>query len=68
MRELARAVGHPFTLGYALHHTGLLHQCCRLGTEVQAAGEESLAISTELGFAWWIASGDRHKVRNVLTR
>jgi predicted ATPase len=66
MRELARAVGHPFTLGYALHHTGLLHQCCRLGTEVQTAGEESLAISTELGFAWWIASGTFYKGAGIL--
>ena len=24
MHELARAIGHPFTLGYALHHAGLL--------------------------------------------
>ena len=66
MRELARAVGHPFTLGYALHHTGLLHQCCRLGAEVQTAGEESLAISTELGFAWWIASGTFYKGAGML--
>jgi class 3 adenylate cyclase/predicted ATPase len=66
MRELARAVGHPFTLGYALHHMGLLHQCCRLGTEVQTAGAESLAISTELGFAWWTASGTFYKGAGML--
>ena len=66
MRELARAIGHPFTLAYALHHTGLLQQCCRLGVEVQAAGEESFAISTEQGFAWWTASGTFYKGAGLL--
>ncbi len=66
MRELARAIEHPFTLAYALHHTGLLQQCCRLGVEVQAAGEESFAISTEQGFAWWTASGTFYKGAGML--
>jgi class 3 adenylate cyclase/predicted ATPase len=66
MRELARAVGHPFTLAYALHHTSLLHLCCRLGIETQTAGAESFAISTEQGFAWWIASGTFYKGAGML--
>ena len=34
--------------------------------ELQTAGEESLAISTELGFAWWIASGTFYKGAGML--
>ncbi len=66
MRELARAIRHPFTLAYALHHTGLLQHCCRLGLEVQSAGEESFAISTKQGFAWWTASGTFYKGAGML--
>ena len=66
MRKLARAIRHPFTLAYALHHTGLLQQCCRLGVDVQAAGEESFAISTDQGFAWWTASGTFYKGAGLL--
>ena len=34
MRQLAREIGHPFSMAYALHHTGWLYQYCRLGPEV----------------------------------
>ncbi|OAI49152.1 hypothetical protein AYO44_18580 [Planctomycetaceae bacterium SCGC AG-212-F19] len=57
MRQLARAVDHPFSLAYALHHTGWLCQYCRLGAEVRAAAEEEIAIATEQGFALWHATG-----------
>jgi predicted ATPase len=55
--ELARQIGHPFSLAYALHYMGWLCQNCRLGTEVQAAAEEEVRIATEQGFALWHASG-----------
>jgi predicted ATPase len=55
--ELARQIGHPFSLAYALHYTGWLSQNCRLGAEVRAAGEEEFRIATEQGFALWHASG-----------
>jgi predicted ATPase len=55
--ELARQIGHPFSLAYALHCRGWLCQICRLGAEVQAAAEEELRIATEQGFALWHATG-----------
>src|SRR5207244_4830354 len=57
MRGLAREIGHPFSLAYALHHTSWLHQYCRLGAEVETAAEEEIAIATEQGFALWHATG-----------
>jgi hypothetical protein len=38
MLQLARAIGHPFSLAYALHHTGWLYQYCRLGAGTWPAG------------------------------
>jgi predicted ATPase len=55
--ELARQIGHPFSLAYALHYTGWLCQNCRLGAELEAAAEEEFRIATEQGFALWHASG-----------
>jgi serine/threonine protein kinase/predicted ATPase len=56
-RQLAREIGHPFSLAYALHHTGWLCQFCGLGVEVQEAAEEEIAIAAEQGFALWHATG-----------
>jgi tetratricopeptide (TPR) repeat protein len=57
MCQLARAIGHPFSLAYALHHTAWLCQYYRLGAEVGAAAEEEVAIAAEQGFALWQATG-----------
>ncbi len=57
MCQLAREIAHPFSLAYALHHTGWLYQLCRLGAEVRAAGEEEIALATKQGFALWHATG-----------
>ena len=57
MVKLARAINHPFSLEYALHHTGWLYQHCRLGMKAQEAGEEQIRIATEQGFLFWHASG-----------
>jgi predicted ATPase len=57
MLQLAREIGHPFSLAYALHHTAWFFQYCRLGSEVQTAAEEAIAISTAQGFALWHATG-----------
>src|SRR4030095_5616087 len=46
MLRLARAISHPFSLAYALHHVGWLNLGCRLGAEVTAAAEEQVDIST----------------------
>jgi predicted ATPase len=55
--DLARTIGHPFSLEYALHHAGWLRQHCLLGDEAQAAGDEQIDIATEQGFAFWHATG-----------
>jgi class 3 adenylate cyclase/predicted ATPase len=57
MRQLAREIGHPFSLAYALHHTAWLYQFCRSGSEVRAAAEEQIGIAAEQGFALWHATG-----------
>jgi serine/threonine protein kinase/predicted ATPase len=57
MRQLARQIGHPFSLAYALHHTAWLYQNCRLAAEVQATATEGITIATDQGFALWYATG-----------
>src|SRR5262249_9556279 len=66
MLELARALGQPFSLEYALHHSGWLHQHCRHGAEAQAAGDEEMQIATEQGFIFWHASGTLYKAAGLL--
>jgi class 3 adenylate cyclase/tetratricopeptide (TPR) repeat protein len=59
--NLARAIGHAFSLGHAVDFWAYLGNCCRLGTEVQTAAEEEIAIATEQGFQLWQALGTLHK-------
>jgi serine phosphatase RsbU (regulator of sigma subunit) len=65
---LARSLRHPFSLEYALHHSGWLHQHCRLGAETQAAGDEEMRIATEQGFLFWHASGALYSAAGILLR
>jgi class 3 adenylate cyclase/predicted ATPase len=60
-RELARTIGHAFSLGHAVDFMAYLYHYCRLGAEVQAAAEEELALGIELGFQLWHALGMLHK-------
>jgi predicted ATPase len=66
MLDLARAINQPFTIEYALHHTGWLYQHCRLGTRAQAAAEEQIRIATEQGFLFWHASGTLYAAASSL--
>jgi predicted ATPase len=66
MVRLAREIGHPFSLAYALHHTGWLCQYCLLGPEVQAAADEEITIATEQGFSLWYATGTFFKGAGML--
>lgn len=66
MLELARVINHPFSLEYALHHTGWLCQHCRLGVQAQAAGDEQLQLATEQGFDFWHASGTLYVAAGML--
>ena len=66
MVKLSRAINHPFSLEYALHHTGWLYQHCRLGMKAQAAGDEQIRIATEQGFLFWHASGTLYAAGGLL--
>ena len=66
MRQLAREIGHPFSLAYALHHTAWLYHYCRIGAEVRAAAEQEIEIATEQGFALWQATGTFFKGAGML--
>ena len=66
MVELARSINHPFSLEYALHHSGWLHQHCLLGVQTQMAGEEQMRIATEQGFLFWHASGTLYAAGGLL--
>jgi predicted ATPase len=66
MLELARTINHPFSLEYALHHTGWLYQHCRLGTRTQEAGDEQIRIAAEQGFRFWHASGTLYTAGGLL--
>jgi predicted ATPase len=65
-RELARTIGHAFSLGHGVDFTAYLYHYCRLGSEVQAAAEEEMAIATEQGFQLWHALGTLHKGAGML--
>jgi predicted ATPase len=65
-QELARAIGHSFSLGHAVDFTAFLSLYCRRGAEVQAAAEEETAIGTEQGFQLWQALGTLHKGAGLL--
>ena len=63
---LAREINHSFSLEYALHHSGWLHQLCRLGVETEAAGEEQIRIATDQGFPFWHATGTLFRAAGLL--
>jgi predicted ATPase/class 3 adenylate cyclase len=54
---LARSLVHPFSLAYALATTAYLHQRSRNAQVVQEQAEASIALSTEQGYALWVAHG-----------
>ncbi|HEX6565015.1 MAG TPA: SpoIIE family protein phosphatase, partial [Chthoniobacterales bacterium] len=64
--ELARSIDHVFSLEYALHHTGWLHQHCRLGTQTQVAAEEQVQIAGEQRFLFWEATGTLYTAGGLL--
>jgi predicted ATPase len=66
MIALARDVGHPFTLAFALEHATWLYQHCRIGEEALSCAEEEIAIAAAEGFAYWHASGTAFKAGAML--
>ena len=67
-RELARTIGHACSTAHAVDFTACLHQFSRLGSEVQAAADEEIAIATNQGFQLWHALGTLHKGAGLLLR
>jgi class 3 adenylate cyclase/predicted ATPase len=65
-RELARTIGHAFSLCHAVDFTACLSHCCRLGAEVQAAAEEEMTMGREQGFQLWHALGTLHQAAGML--
>jgi predicted ATPase len=59
--ELARTIGHAFSLAHAVDFAAYLYHYCRLGAETQAAAEEEITIGTEQGFPFWHAVGTMNK-------
>jgi serine/threonine protein kinase/predicted ATPase len=64
--ELARTIGHAFSLEHAVDFAAYLCHYCRLGAETQARGEEEMAIATEQGFPFWHALGTLHRGAGAL--
>jgi class 3 adenylate cyclase/predicted ATPase len=67
-RELARTIGHAYSLGHAVDFTAFLNHYCRLATEVEAAAEEEMALGAEQGFQLWHALGTLHKGAGMLLK
>jgi serine/threonine protein kinase/predicted ATPase len=65
-RELARSIGHPYTMAYAAWCRARLYQLCRLGAEAWAAADELLRIATEQGLKFYHASGTLHQGAGLL--
>jgi predicted ATPase len=64
--ELARTIGHAFSLEHAVDFKAYLEHYCRLGAETQATAEEEMKIATEQGFPFWHALGTLHKGAGLL--
>jgi predicted ATPase len=54
---LARELSHPFSVSLALWAITCLHQYRREGQAAQEQAEAAIALSTEHGFAIWLATG-----------
>ena len=65
-RELARSIGHPFSLAYAQHHAGWLYHQLRLPAETKAASDEGLRTTSEQGFAMFHATANLYQAAGVL--
>jgi predicted ATPase len=64
--ELAKSIGHQFTVEHAVDFAGFLFINCRLGAEAQARAEEEMAIATEQCFPFWLSLGTLNKGAGLL--
>jgi serine/threonine protein kinase/predicted ATPase len=51
----ARAIAHPYSLCFAVHHLGWLQQNLRMGKAVATSAEAELFVANEQGFLFWKA-------------
>ncbi|HEY8276736.1 MAG TPA: adenylate/guanylate cyclase domain-containing protein [Methyloceanibacter sp.] len=61
MIELAREIGHPYTLAYAGHHTSWLYHCLKLPNEMLAVTDDTARISAEHGFPLFHATASIYR-------
>src|SRR5262249_29235169 len=54
---LAQELTHPVSVALALHFVAALHQHRREGRAVQERAETYIALSSEQGFPYWLATG-----------
>jgi DNA-binding winged helix-turn-helix (wHTH) protein/predicted ATPase len=54
---LAQDMSHAYSLAFALHFAGLLHQCRREVQIVRERAEAEIALSTAHGFVEWLEGG-----------
>jgi len=54
---LAEGLDHPFSLGRAVFFAAMLHLFRREGRATQERAEAAIRLSTEQGFAFWLAWG-----------
>ena len=55
--SLARQLAHPHSLAYALGCAAIVSHMCRDGHDTRTFAEETIAVSQEHGFAYWLALG-----------
>ena len=54
-KDLGEESSHPFSLGFALCYVAGIHQFCRDRQRVEKLAEAAIRLSTEQGFALWLA-------------
>jgi tetratricopeptide (TPR) repeat protein len=54
---LAQDISHAYSLAFALHFAGLIHQCRREVQIVQEWAEAEMALSNAQGFDYWLEGG-----------
>jgi serine/threonine protein kinase/predicted ATPase len=59
--DVARTIGHAFSLGHAVDFVAYLCHDCKLGAETEAAADQEIALATDQGFQLWHALGTLHK-------
>ena len=67
--SLARQLAHPHSLAYALGCAAIVSHMCRDEHDTRAFAEETISVSQEHGFAYWLALGtilvaDGHNQQN----